>query len=134
MFEVYEGVSGPEFPVKLFARYQLTGVFEKTDQNLDRLPLKPDFAALLLEFARTHVKLEDPESNQTRGWHRWSHCIKSSDSTESNTAIEGAAAGKFEPAGSLPICSIRVSHGSLRASTVNMLRCHTHFISGFLAP
>ena len=77
MFKVYEGVSGPEFPVKLFARNQLTGVFEKTDQNLDRLPFKPDLAALLLEFARTQVKLEDPESDQTRGWHDWSHCITS---------------------------------------------------------
>ena len=88
MFKVHEGVSGPEFPVKLFARNQLTGAFEETDQNLDRLPFKPDFAALLLEFARTQVKLEDPESNQTRGWRRRSHCIKDSDITESNTAIE----------------------------------------------
>lgn len=45
------------------------------NQSLDRLPFKPDFAALLLEFARTQVKLEDAESDQTRGWHDWSHCI-----------------------------------------------------------
>src|SRR5205823_7996041 len=51
----------------------LTGAFEQTDENPDRLPFNPDLAALLLEFARTQVKLEDPESNQTRGWH-WSHC------------------------------------------------------------
>jgi hypothetical protein len=76
MFKVYERVSGPEFPVKLFTRNQLAGVFQKTDQNLDRLPFKPDFAALLLEFARVQVKLEDPESNQTGGW-LWSHCIPS---------------------------------------------------------
>jgi hypothetical protein len=36
--------------VKLFARDQLAWAFEETDENLDRLPLKPDFAALLLEF------------------------------------------------------------------------------------
>jgi hypothetical protein len=68
MFKVYECVSRPEFPVKLVARNQFTGIFEKTDQNLDRLPFKPDFAALLLEFARTQVELEDPESDHARGW------------------------------------------------------------------
>jgi len=34
------------------------------NQSLDRLPFKPDFAALLLEFPRTQVKLEDPESEK----------------------------------------------------------------------
>jgi hypothetical protein len=75
MFKVYEGVSGPEFAVKLFARNQFTGVFEKADQNPDRLPFKPDLAALLLEFARTQVELKDPESDQTRGWYGWSHWL-----------------------------------------------------------
>src|SRR5579863_5276253 len=129
MFKVYEGVSGPEFPVKVFARNQLAGAFEEADQNLDRLPFKTDFASLLLEFPRTQVKLEDPESDQTRGWHRWSHCIKSSDSTESSTAIELSGGRHVEPAGSMPICTIRVSHEPLRVSTVNTLRCHMHFIS-----
>jgi hypothetical protein len=48
--------------VKLFARNQFTRVFEETDQDLNRLPFKPDFSALLLELARTQIKLEDPES------------------------------------------------------------------------
>ena len=74
MFKINEGVSRPEFPVKLIACNQLTGVFEETDQNLDRLPFQPDFAALLLEFARTQVKLEDAEPNCTRGWHGCAHC------------------------------------------------------------
>jgi hypothetical protein len=47
MFKIHVSVGGPEFPAKLFARNQLTGAFEKADQNLDRLPLQPDFAALL---------------------------------------------------------------------------------------
>ena len=55
--------------MKVFAGNQLAGVFEKTDENLDGLPFQPDFAALFLEFARTQVKLKDPESNQTRGWY-----------------------------------------------------------------
>jgi len=53
MFEVNKRVSRPKFPVKLFARNQLTGIFQQTDQDLDRLPFEPDFAALFLEFART---------------------------------------------------------------------------------
>ena len=74
MLKVDEGVGGPKFPVKLFARNQLTWVFEETDQDLNRLPFKPDFSALPLELARTQIKLEDPESDQTRGWYHWSHC------------------------------------------------------------
>ena len=67
MFKVDEGVGGPEFPVKLFARNQLTGVFQKTDQNLDRLPFKPDFAALLLEFARTQSRARRPRIGSDAG-------------------------------------------------------------------
>ena len=36
------------------------------NQSLDRLPIKPDFAALLLEFPRTQVKLEDPNRKRIR--------------------------------------------------------------------
>ena len=67
MFKVDEGVGGPEFPVKLLPRNQLTGVFEETNQDLDRLPFKPDFSAPLQELARPQIKLEEPESNQMRG-------------------------------------------------------------------
>jgi hypothetical protein len=70
MFKVDEGVGGPEFPMKLLARNQLTGVVEETDQDLNRLPFKPDFSALPLELAGTQIKLEDPESNQPRQWYR----------------------------------------------------------------
>lgn len=74
MFEVNEGIRGPEFSVKLLARNQLTGVFQQTDQDLDWLPFQPDFAALLLELARAQIKLEDPKSDETRGWYRRFHC------------------------------------------------------------
>jgi hypothetical protein len=55
MFKIDVGVGGPESPAKLFARNQLAGAFEKADKNLDRLPLQPDFAALLRQFARTQI-------------------------------------------------------------------------------
>jgi hypothetical protein len=73
VFKINEGISGPEFPVKLLARNQLTGVFEETDQNLDRLPFQADFATLLLEFTRAQIEFEDPEPDQARGWCHWSH-------------------------------------------------------------
>ena len=69
MFKVDEGVGGPKFPVKLLARNQLAGVLEETNQDLNRLPFKPDFSALPLELARTQIQLEDPESDQARGWY-----------------------------------------------------------------
>jgi hypothetical protein len=100
MFKVHESVSGPEFPVKLFARDQLTGAFEETDQDLDRLSFKPDFAALLLEFARTQVKLEDPESDQTPGWHRWSHTLRIATVQSVTPQSSGRRTGRL-PAGSL---------------------------------
>jgi hypothetical protein len=52
--------------VKHFACYQLAWIFEKTDENLDRLPFQADFAALFLKFARARVELEDPEPYQMR--------------------------------------------------------------------
>jgi hypothetical protein len=61
--------------VKLFARHQLAGVFEETDQHLNRLPFKPDFSTLPLKLARAQIKLENPESDPTRGWYHWFHCI-----------------------------------------------------------
>ncbi len=75
MLKVYECVSGPKFPVKLFARNQLTRAFEKTDQNLDGLPFETYFVAVLPEFARTYVKLEDPKPDDTRTWNRWPHFV-----------------------------------------------------------
>jgi hypothetical protein len=39
MFKIHIGVSRPESPLKLFARNQLTGILEKADENLHRLPL-----------------------------------------------------------------------------------------------
>jgi hypothetical protein len=90
MFKIHEGVGLPELPVKLFARNQLSGVFEKTDQDLDRLPFQADFSALLLEFSRTQIKLEDPEPDPTRNCWHWFHWRKS-DSTESITESKGSA-------------------------------------------
>jgi hypothetical protein len=75
MFKIHVGVSRPQSPVKLFARDQLTGILVKADKNLYRLPLKPDFAALLPEFARTHVDFEDPESYDSWRRHCGSHCF-----------------------------------------------------------
>src|SRR5580700_3758488 len=47
MFKIHKGVCRPELAVKLFARNQLAGALEEANQNLDRLPLQPDLAALL---------------------------------------------------------------------------------------
>ena len=66
MLKVDEGVGGPKLPVQLFARNQLAGVLEEADQDLHRLPFKPDLSTLPPEFARTQIKLEEPESDQTR--------------------------------------------------------------------
>jgi hypothetical protein len=73
MFKIPIGVSGPESPVKFFARNELTRILEKADKNMYRLPLKTDFAALLPEFARTHVKFENPKSDGSGRWHNRSH-------------------------------------------------------------
>src|ERR1700722_11222143 len=87
MFKIHKGVCRPELAVKLFARSQLAGVLEQTNQNRDRLPFQPDLAALLLKFARTQIKLEDAEPNRTREWYRWAHCLIR---TESNTSSRDA--------------------------------------------
>jgi hypothetical protein len=79
VFEVDEGIRGPELPVKLFPRNHFSRVFQEADQNLDRLSFKPDFAALLPEFGRAQVKLEDPKSDDTRAWQYWSHCVRPGD-------------------------------------------------------
>jgi hypothetical protein len=84
MFKVHEGVSRPEFLTQLFARNQLAWLFEKAGEDLDWLPLQPDFAALLRQLPGTQVKLEKPESQCTRSWHRWSHGV-STECPESNT-------------------------------------------------
>src|ERR1700719_1141542 len=73
VFEVHVSVGGPEFSAKLFARNQLTGTLQKADQNLNRLPLQTDFAALLRQLRRTQVKLEQPKSQRTGSRQRWSH-------------------------------------------------------------
>ena len=75
MFKIHVGVSGPESLAKLVARNQLAGILEKAEKNLYGLPLKPDFAALLPEFSRTQIDLEDAESEGSRGWYRRSHCV-----------------------------------------------------------
>jgi hypothetical protein len=59
--------------MELFPGNQLTLFFEETDQDLNRLAFQPDLSALLLELARMQIKLEESESDQTRGWRRWSH-------------------------------------------------------------
>ena len=59
--------------MKLFARNQFTGILKKADKNVYRLPFKPDSAALPPEFARTHVKLEDPEPDGAGRWYSRSH-------------------------------------------------------------
>ena len=43
--------------------------------TLNRLPFKPDFSTLPLKLARAQIKLENPESDPTRGWYHWFHCI-----------------------------------------------------------
>jgi hypothetical protein len=73
MFKIHVGVSRPEFPVKLFSCNKLTGILEKADKNMYRLPFEPDFAALLPEFARTHVDFEHPKSDGSGRWHSRSH-------------------------------------------------------------
>jgi hypothetical protein len=87
MFKIHKGVCRPELSVKLFACNQFAGALEETHQNLDRLPFQPDLAALLLEFARAQIKLEDAEANRPGGWHRWAHClIRTESSTHSRDA------------------------------------------------
>src|SRR5579864_4828301 len=73
MFKIHEGVRRPELSSKLFASNQLSRVLEQTHQNLHRLPFQPDLAALLLEFGRTQIKLEDAEPNRSWRWHGWPH-------------------------------------------------------------
>jgi hypothetical protein len=77
MFEVHESVGGPEFAVEVFAGNQLAGVFEEADKDLDGLAFEADLAALLLELTGTEVELEDPETDEARGWCGRSHCGES---------------------------------------------------------
>ena len=48
--------------MKRFASDQFARILKETDEDLDRLPFQPNLAALFLEFARTLIELEDPES------------------------------------------------------------------------
>ena len=75
VFKIPVGFGGPEPLAQLIARNQLAGILEKAEKNLYGLPLKPDFAALLPEFSRTHVELEDAEPEGSRGRYHWSHSV-----------------------------------------------------------
>src|SRR5580698_815527 len=96
MLKIHKGVRRPELAMKLFASNELSGVLEETHQNLDRLPFQPDLAALLLQLARTQIKLEDAEANHTRGWYCWAHLLIR---TESNTSRGTRIAPKFMSSG-----------------------------------
>jgi hypothetical protein len=55
--------------VQFFAGNQLTGILEETDQDLNGLSFQPDLSTVFPEFTRTQVEFEDPESDETWGWH-----------------------------------------------------------------
>ena len=62
LLKVHKCIGRPEFLVKRFAGNQFARIFEEAEEDLNRLPFQPDLAALFLEFARTQIELEDPES------------------------------------------------------------------------
>jgi hypothetical protein len=62
--------------VKRFAGYQFARILEEAEEDLNRLTFQPDLAALFLEFARSQIELEDPESYEMRAWRRGAHGIE----------------------------------------------------------
>ncbi len=77
-FEIHDRVVGPEPPLKFFPGQDLAWVLDECKQGLKGLFLKLDPYALLTEFARRQIYLEDSEADgrlssfQRRfhpGWH-----------------------------------------------------------------
>src|SRR5215469_2486063 len=71
--EIHESVCGPKFFLKFLTGYDLAGVLKQHYQDLEGLFLKPDLQAVLAQFARTQIHLEDAESESPRKmlslWH-----------------------------------------------------------------
>ena len=66
--EVSEGVGRPQFLSQLLSRHHLTGTLQQTNENLERLILKLDLAAVLAELTRPQISFKGPKlCNPPRG-------------------------------------------------------------------
>ena len=61
--EVDERVRRPKLFLEFFPRHDLAGTLQQHIQNLKRLLLQLDFAALPAQFAGLKINLEDPKPN-----------------------------------------------------------------------
>ena len=68
LFEINEGVRGPELSAELVARDNVAGMPKQNLQHLKRLPLERKAGTPFAQFARAGIEFERAETQQTRGW------------------------------------------------------------------
>src|SRR6185436_5536221 len=61
--ELDDGVVGPELLSNLFAQHYLAGIFQKHEQDLEGLLVKPDLQAMLAELRGSNVQLNRPKAD-----------------------------------------------------------------------
>src|SRR5262249_42149373 len=62
VFEIHEGVRGPDLLAQLFAGYHFTGILQQRDEYLHRLGLDLQLLALFEDFSSASVDGEKTES------------------------------------------------------------------------
>ena len=62
MFEIHEGIAGPEFTAQFFPRDDVPGVPKQNNQDTKGLLLQLDLDAKLAEFACAQVRFQRDQS------------------------------------------------------------------------
>ena len=71
MVEIHEGVGGPKFLAQFLARDHIAGALQQQGQHLERLLLQAKLRAVLAQFARGEVELEDSKPRDSAGVIAW---------------------------------------------------------------
>src|SRR5271166_2677266 len=71
VFEVHEGIAGPELLPDCVPRHYLAGPLQEFAKNLARVSLELDLGAVVphLTTSKVHLELSDPEARRRIGWH-----------------------------------------------------------------
>ena len=77
MVEANERIGWPKLLMNLLACDQFPRSFQKHDENLKGLILKPDLEAALTQLTRSHIRFEGPKSQNPRcgGTHTQLHLM-----------------------------------------------------------
>jgi len=74
--EIDEGIRGPQFVADLISGDDLAGTFEKHNQKIEGLRLKPDFMALAAQLTRVKMRSKRTEEDDFGLGHELSAAAK----------------------------------------------------------